>query len=74
MNGDEEVESVGVVDEDGEPLVPAVEGAGLVDQLPLDLEVAAVELDLEGLAEDAQGVVAGVPCAARRGRDQALGA
>src|SRR5437868_3849741 len=46
---------------------------GFLDQEPLATVVAALELDLKGFAEDAQGVVVGVEGAVDYGSDQAFG-
>jgi hypothetical protein len=62
-----------VVDDGHEEFGGAVETEGLVDQKPLAVVVVAAELDLKGLAEDAQGVVIGVKGAVDDGGDDALG-
>ncbi|MFI5337561.1 MAG: hypothetical protein ACHQ5A_12295 [Opitutales bacterium] len=43
-----------IVDQNGEQFARAVKREGLVDQLALDLEVAAREVDFEGLAGQAR--------------------
>ncbi len=64
---------VGVVDDGDEHLAGAVDAEGLLDQEPFAVVVAPVELDLEGVAKDAQGVVIGVQGAIDHGRDHAFG-
>lgn len=48
---------MGVVDDRDQELVGAMDLEGFLDQEPLAAMVVAVELELKGLAEDAQGVV-----------------
>ena len=48
---------VGVVDDGHEHLAGAVEAEGLLDEQAFAVMNATFELDLEGLAEDAHGVV-----------------
>lgn len=59
-----------VVDQHRQRLARPVQRERLIDQLPLDLEVATLELDLEGLAEDADRVVIGVQRPAHRRRHE----
>lgn len=59
---------VGVVDDGHEHLAGAVNAEGLLDEEALAVVVTAFELDLEGFAEDAQGVVVGVEGAVDGGR------
>jgi hypothetical protein len=51
---------MGVVDDRHEQLAGAVHAEGLLHEQPLAAMVVALELDLERLAEDAQGVVVSV--------------
>jgi hypothetical protein len=55
-----EVHEVGVVEDGGEALAGVIETEGLFDKLALALEGGAFEVDLEGLAEDFDGVGVGV--------------
>lgn len=64
---------MGVVNDGHEHFAGAVDFEGFLDQQALAVVVAALELDLEGLAEDAQGVVVGVEGAVNHRRNQALG-
>jgi len=64
---------VGVVDDGDEHFACAVESEGFLDEETFAFAVAAVELDLEGFAEDAQGVVVGVEGAVDDGGDEAFG-
>jgi hypothetical protein len=63
---------VGVVDDGDEHFAAAVEAEGFLDQKAFAVVVAAFELDLEGFAEDAQGVVIGVEGAIDDRSDEAL--
>jgi hypothetical protein len=51
---------MGVVDDGDQHFAGAVDFEGFLDQEPLAVVVVALELDLEGFAEDAQGVVISV--------------
>jgi hypothetical protein len=64
---------VGVVNDGHEHLAGAMDAEGLLDQQAFAVMVAALELDLEGFAEDAQGVVISVQRAVDHGRDHAFG-
>ena len=64
---------VGVVDDGDEHFAGAMDLEGFLDQQPFAPMVAAFELDLEGFAEDAQGVVVGVEGAVDDRGDEALG-
>jgi hypothetical protein len=64
---------VSVVDNRDQELVGAMDLEGLLDQESFAAVVVAVELDLKGLAEDAQGVVIGVQGAVDDGGDEAFG-
>lgn len=64
---------VGVVDNRDEELARTMDLKSLLDQEPLARVVVTLELDLKGLAEDAQGVVVGVEGAVDDGSDHALG-
>ena len=64
---------VGVVNDGHEHFAGAMDAEGLLHQQAFAVMVAALELDLEGLAEDAQGVVIGVQGAVDHGRDHAFG-
>ena len=64
---------VGVVNDGHEHFAGAVDAEGFLDQQAFAVMVAALELDLEGLAEDAQGVVVGVQGAVDDGGDHAFG-
>ena len=64
---------VGVVDDGHEHFAGAMDAEGFLDQQAFAVVVAALELDLEGLAEDAQGVVIGVEGAVDDGSDHAFG-
>ena len=64
---------VGVVDDGHEHFAGAVDAEGFLDQQAFAVVVAALELDLEGFAEDAQGVVIGVQGAVDDRGDHAFG-
>ena len=64
---------VGVVDDRHEHFAGAVDPEGFLDQQPFTVVIAALELDLEGFAEDAQGIVVSVQGAVDDRRDQAFG-
>jgi len=64
---------VGVVDDGDEHFAGAMDFKGFLDQEPLAVVVAALELDLEGFTEDAQGVVVSVEGAVDDRGDQAFG-
>ena len=64
---------VGVVNDGHEHFAGAVDAEGFLDQEALAVVVAALELDLESLAEDAQGVVIGVQGAVDHRGDHAFG-
>jgi hypothetical protein len=51
---------VGVIDDGNQHFAGAVEAEGFLNQEAFTVVVAALELDLESLAENAQGVVIGV--------------
>jgi len=68
-----DVHEVGVVDDGSDHFVEVVETEGFLDEAFFASEVAAVEIDLESLAEDAQGVEVGVKCAVDDGNDEAFG-
>ena len=54
-------------------LAGAMDFEGFLDQQPFAAMVVAFELDLKGLAEDAQGIVIGVQGAVDHRGDQAFG-
>jgi hypothetical protein len=59
-----------IVDDGNEHFAGAVDAEGLLDQEPFALVIAAGELDLEGFAEDAQGIQKGnEPALDRRAPD-----
>jgi len=64
---------VGVVNNGHEHFAGAMDAEGLLDQQAFAVVVAALELDLEGFAEDAQSVVIGVEGAVDHLGDQAFG-
>ena len=64
---------VGVVNDGHEHFAGAMEAEGFLDQQAFAVVVAALELDLEGFAEDAQGVVIGVEGAVDDRGDHAFG-
>ena len=64
---------MGVVNDGDEHLAGAMDAEGLLDQQAFAVMVVALELDLEGFAEDAQRVVIGVQRAVDDGRDHAFG-
>ena len=64
---------VGVVNDGDEHFAGAVDAEGFLDQQAFAVMVAALELDLEGFAEDAQGVVVGVQGAVDDRGDHAFG-
>ena len=64
---------MGVVDDRHKHFAGAVDPEGFLDQQPFAVVIAALELDLEGFAEDAQGIVVSVQGAVDDGRDQAFG-
>ena len=64
---------VGVVNDGDEHFAGAMDAEGLLDQQAFAVMVAALELDLERLAEDAQGVVVGVQGAVDDRGDHAFG-
>ena len=64
---------VGVVNDGHEHFAGAMDAEGLLDQQAFAVVVAALELDLEGFAEDAQGVVVSVQGAVDDRRDHAFG-
>ena len=51
---------VGVVNDGNEHFAGAIDAEGFLNQEPFTVVVAALELDLKGFTEDAQGVVVGV--------------
>jgi len=51
---------MGVVNDGHEHFAGAMHAEGVLDQEPFAVMIAALELDLEGFAEDAQGVVIGM--------------
>jgi len=61
-----------VVNDGDEHSAGSVKAERFLDKEAFAFTVAAVELDLKGFAEDAQGVVIGVECAIDDGRDHAL--
>jgi hypothetical protein len=67
------VHEMGVVDDGYEHFPGAVKPECLLDEEALALAVAAVELDLEGFAKDAKGIVVGVQCPVDHGSDDAFG-
>ena len=64
---------VGVVDDGNQHFAQAMDLEGFLDEHPFALVVVALEGDLEGLAEDAQGVVVGVEGAVDDRGDEAFG-
>src|SRR6266513_2410098 len=54
---------MGIVDDGHQQFAGAMDAKGFLDQKPFATVVAALELNLKGLAEDAQGVVIGVQSA-----------
>ena len=64
---------VGVVNDGHEHFAGAMDAEGLLHQQAFAVMVAALELDLEGFAEDAQGVVVGVQRAVDDGVIMRLG-
>ena len=64
---------VGVVDDGHEHFAGAVDAEGFLDQQAFAVVVAALELDLEGFAEDAQGIVVSVQGAVDDRSDHAFG-
>jgi hypothetical protein len=64
---------VGVVNDGDEHFAGAVDAEGFLDQQAFAAMVVALKLDLEGLAEDAQGVVIGVQGAVDNRGDHAFG-
>ena len=64
---------VGIVNDGHEHLARAMDAEGLLHQEPLTVMVAALELDLEGFAEDAQRVVIRVQGAVDDGCDHPFG-
>jgi len=64
---------MGVVNNRDEHLAGAMDAEGLLNQQAFAMVVAALELNLEGFAEDAQGVVISVESPVDHGRDQAFG-
>jgi hypothetical protein len=64
---------VGVINDGHEHFAGTMNAESLLDQEPFAAVVAALELDLEGFAEDAQGVVVGVKSAVDHRGDQAFG-
>jgi hypothetical protein len=64
---------VGVINNGHEHFAGAIHAEGFLDQESLAVVVMALELDLEGFAEDAQGIVVSVQGAVDDRRDQALG-
>jgi len=64
---------MGVVNNGHEHFAGAMDAEGLLDQQAFAVVVAALELDLEGFAEDAQSVVIGVEGAVDHLGDQAFG-
>jgi len=47
---------VGIIDDGHEHFAGAMDAEGLLDQEPFAMVVPARKLDLEGFAEDAQGI------------------
>jgi len=64
---------VGVINNGDEHFAGAINAEGFLDQEPLAVVVMALELDLEGFAEDAQGVVISVQRAVDDWSDHAFG-
>jgi hypothetical protein len=64
---------MGVVNNWDQHLASAMHAESLLDQQTFAMVVAALELDLEGFAEDAQGVVISVESTVDHGCDQAFG-
>ena len=64
---------MGVVNDGHEHFAGAMDAEGLLDQQAFAVVVVALELDLEGFAEDAQGVVIGVKRAVDHRGDHAFG-
>ena len=64
---------VGVVDDGDEHFAGAMDFEGFLDQEAFAMVVPAFELDLKGLAKDAQGVVVGVEGAIDDGCDDVFG-
>ena len=64
---------MGVVDDGDQELAGTVQAEGLLDQQPFTAMIPAIELDLKGLAENAQSVVVGVKRAVDHGGNHTLG-
>ena len=64
---------MGVVDDRDQEFTGTMDLKSLLDEETFASVIVALELNLEGLAEDAQGVVVGVESAVNDGRDHALG-
>ena len=64
---------MGVINDGDQHFAGAVEAEGLLDQEAFAVMVAALELDLEGLAEDAQGIVVSMEGAVDHRGHHALG-
>jgi len=63
---------VGVVNDGHEHFSGAIDAEGFLNQEPFTVVVAALELDLKGFTEDAQGIVIGVQGPVDDGRDHAF--
>jgi hypothetical protein len=64
---------VGVVNDGHEHFASAMDTEGVLDQQAFAAMVVALELDLEGFAEDTEGVVIGVKRAVDDGGNHAFG-
>ena len=58
---------MGIIKDGGEALASMIEGEGLLDELAFTLERGGIEVDLEGVAEDLDGVGIRVQRAGHRG-------
>jgi len=62
-----------VINDGDKHLSGLVDLEGLLNELSFAVMILSVELDLKGLAKDAQDVVIGVECSVEDGCDDALG-
>ena len=64
---------MGVIDDGHQHFARLMDLEGLLNELTLALMILAVELDLKGMAKDAQDVVIGVKGSVENGGDDAFG-
>lgn len=64
---------MGIVDDRDDQFGGAMEAEGFLNQEPFALMVASLELNLEGLAKDAEGAVVSMQGAVDHGSDHAFG-